>query len=112
MRRLLMAGSQPCKSAAHGGQPTTEVGCSRRAADHDDHWHGVQAMAASALLRVDDDHDPCAILSDILSDLGYRVDVTDDGPTALERSRRHPYDLALLDYKMPSMDDLELDGHP
>ena len=68
-------------------------------------------MAATAILLVDDDHDHCAILSDILSDLGYRMDVTYDGPTALERSRRHPYDLALLDYKMPGMDDLELDGH-
>jgi CheY-like chemotaxis protein len=68
-------------------------------------------MAASAILLVDDDHDPCAILSDILSHLGYRVDGAYDGPTALERSRRHPYGLALLDYKMPGMDDLELYGH-
>ena len=68
-------------------------------------------MAASALLRVDDDHDPCAILSDILLDLGYRVDGAYDGPPPLERSRRHPYGLALLDYKMPGMDDLELYGH-
>ena len=67
-------------------------------------------MAASALLVVDDNHDTCAILSDILSDLGYRVDVAYDGPTALERPRRHPYGLALLDYKMPGMDDLELYG--
>jgi two-component system, NtrC family, response regulator HydG len=68
-------------------------------------------MDASALLLVDHDHDPCAILSDILSDLGYRVDVTYDGPTALDLSRRHPYGLALLDYKMLGMDDLELYGH-
>ena len=68
-------------------------------------------MAASAILLVDDDHDPCAILSDLLSDLGYQVDVVYDGPTALERSQRHPYGLALLDYKMPGRDDLELDGH-
>jgi CheY-like chemotaxis protein len=68
-------------------------------------------MAASALLRVDDDHDPCAILSDILSDLGYRVDGAYDGPTALERSWRHPYGLALRDYKIPGLDDLELYGH-
>ena len=68
-------------------------------------------MDASALLLVDDDHDPCAILSDILSDLGYRVDVVYDGPTALEQSRRHPYGLTLLDYKMPGRDDLELYGH-
>jgi CheY-like chemotaxis protein len=68
-------------------------------------------MDASALLLVDDNHDPCAILFDILSDLGYRVDVAYDGPTALERSRRHPCGLALLDYKMPGTDDLGLYGH-
>jgi two-component system, NtrC family, response regulator HydG len=68
-------------------------------------------MAASALLLVDDAHDPCAILSDILSDLGYRVDGAYDGPTALELSERNLYRLALLDYQMPGMDDLELYGH-
>jgi CheY-like chemotaxis protein len=68
-------------------------------------------MAASAILLVDDDPDTCASLSDIISDLGYDVDVAYDGPTALERSRRHPYGLALLDYKMPGMDGLELYGN-
>jgi CheY-like chemotaxis protein len=68
-------------------------------------------MSASAILYVDDDQDNCASLSDVLSDLGYRVDMASDGPAALERSRRHPYGLALLDYKMPGMDGLGLYGH-
>jgi CheY-like chemotaxis protein len=68
-------------------------------------------MAASAILLVDDDQDTCASLSDIISDLGYRVDVAYDGPAALELSRRHPYGLALLDYKMPGMDGVELYRH-
>jgi CheY-like chemotaxis protein len=68
-------------------------------------------MAASAILVVDDDPDTCASLSDILSDLGYRVDVAYDGPAALALSRRHPYGLALLDYKMPGMDGVQLYGH-
>jgi CheY-like chemotaxis protein len=68
-------------------------------------------MAASALLVLDDEPDTCASLSDILSDLGYRVDVAYDGPAALELSRRHPYGLALLDYTMPGMDGVELYGH-
>jgi hypothetical protein len=37
-------------------------------------------MSVSALLLVDDDRDTCASLSDIIADLGYRVDVADDGP--------------------------------
>jgi CheY-like chemotaxis protein len=68
-------------------------------------------MAASTILVVDDDRDTCASLSDIISDLGYSVDVAYDGPAALELSRSHPYGLALLDYKMPGMDGVELYGH-
>ncbi len=67
-------------------------------------------MAASAILLVDDDPDTCASVSDVIADLGYRVDVAYDGPTALELSRRRPYGLALLDYKMPGMDGVELYG--
>ncbi len=57
---------------------------------------------------VDDDVDTCRNLSDILTDLGYRVDTAHDGPTALELVRRNAYDVALLDYKMPGMDGLTL----
>jgi CheY-like chemotaxis protein len=39
------------------------------------------------------------------------VDVAYDGPGALELSRRHPYGLALLDFKLPGMDGVELYGH-
>src|SRR6266508_3237370 len=62
----------------------------------------------AAILVVDDDPDNCRNLSDILTDLGYRVDTAPDGPSALELVRRAPYDVALLDLKMPGMDGLEL----
>jgi CheY-like chemotaxis protein len=68
-------------------------------------------MAASAILLVDDDQATCASLSDIISDLGYRVDVAYDGPAALELSQRHGYGLTLLDYKLPGMDGVELYRH-
>ena len=69
-------------------------------------------MAASAILLVDDDRDTCASLSDIISDLGYRVGVDYDGPAALDQSRRPPpYGLAVLDSKLPGMDGVELYGH-
>lgn len=61
-----------------------------------------------SILVVDDDIDICRNLTDILSDLGYRVDSAHDGPSALELVRRHHYDVALLDYKMPGMDGLTL----
>jgi CheY-like chemotaxis protein len=63
---------------------------------------------AASILVVDDDVDTCKNLSDILSDLGYRVAVAHDGFAALELARRQPFDLALLDLKMPGMDGLTL----
>jgi CheY-like chemotaxis protein len=60
------------------------------------------------ILVVDDDVDTCRNLSDILTDLDYRVDTAYDGPSALELVRRNGYDVALLDYKLPGMDGLTL----
>lgn len=61
-----------------------------------------------SILVVDDDVDTCNNLSDILTDLGYRVASAHDGLTALELVRKNTYDIALLDLKMPGMDGLEL----
>jgi DNA-binding response OmpR family regulator len=61
-----------------------------------------------AILVVDDEVDTCSNLSDILTDLGYQVDVAYDGLSALELVKRRAYDIALLDLKMPGMNGLEL----
>jgi two-component system response regulator HydG len=63
---------------------------------------------AARILVVDDEVDTCANLSDILSDLGFQVDVAYDGPSALKLVQQNAYDVALLDLKMPGMDGLEL----
>src|SRR5947209_12753171 len=63
---------------------------------------------APAILVVDDEVDTCRNLSDILTDLGYHVDIAHDGLAALDLVRRHGYDVALLDLKMPGMDGLSL----
>ena len=65
-------------------------------------------MVYRDVLLVDDDRDTCDSMSDILLDIGYTVDIANDGPGALERSGQHHYRLALLDYKMPGMDGVEL----
>jgi two-component system, NtrC family, response regulator HydG len=64
--------------------------------------------ANPSILVVDDEVDTCRNLSDILTDLGYRVAVAHDGPSALELVRRGSYDVALLDLRMPGMDGLTL----
>jgi CheY-like chemotaxis protein len=66
------------------------------------------AMVNTNILLVDDDKDTCASMSDIFLDVGYTVDIANDGPGALELSGLHHYRLALLDYNMPDMDGLEL----
>jgi CheY-like chemotaxis protein len=68
----------------------------------------MNPSAQISVLVVDDDVDTCRNLSDILTDLGYDVDVAYDGPSALERVRTRSYDVALLDYMMPGMDGLTL----
>jgi CheY-like chemotaxis protein len=64
--------------------------------------------ASARILVVDDDADTCRNLSDILTDLGYHVDLAHEGSAALELVRRNRYDVALLDLKMPGMDGLTL----
>lgn len=60
------------------------------------------------LLIVDDEPDTCDNLSDIFTDLGYRVDIAHDGPSAIERVAETVYDLVLLDLRMPGMNGLEV----
>jgi CheY-like chemotaxis protein len=59
-----------------------------------------------SLLVVDDDQDTCRNLSDLFTDLGYRVDTAQDGDSALEKVRQHSYDVALIDLRMPGTDGL------
>ncbi|MCA9068485.1 MAG: response regulator [Planctomycetaceae bacterium] len=61
-----------------------------------------------SILVVDDDVDACENLSDIFRDLGHDVDVVHDGNAALDLVRKKPYDVALLDFKLPDMDGLTL----
>src|SRR5207244_3512201 len=68
----------------------------------------VMTTHPASILVVDDDEDTRRNLSDILTDLGYHAETAHDGPSALELVRRRPFDVALLDLKMPGMDGLTL----
>jgi two-component system, NtrC family, response regulator HydG len=68
----------------------------------------MMARQGATILIVDDDVDICRNLADILTDLDYRVEYAHDGVTALALVRQKPYDVALIDLKMPGMDGLSL----
>lgn len=57
---------------------------------------------------VDDDLDTGRNLYDILGDLGYDVQVVNSGPAAIRLVEQQTFDIALLDFKMPEMDGLEV----
>lgn len=60
------------------------------------------------ILVVDDNEDLAVNLADILEEEGNTVSVAFDGESAIELARSRSFDLALLDYKLPDMDGLEL----
>jgi len=60
------------------------------------------------LLLVDDDGNNRSALSRRLTMRGYRVEVAENGPDALEKVAHNPYDLVLLDQMMPGMNGIEV----
>ncbi len=60
------------------------------------------------ILVVDDNEDLARNLQDILEEFGYGAFVAASGAEALAFSEMNSFDLALLDYKLPDMDGLQL----
>ncbi len=60
------------------------------------------------ILVVDDDADICRNMADLFDDLGYSTDTAESSELALRKARQQPYDLGLLDLRMPGMDGLTL----
>ena len=60
-------------------------------------------MSRASLLLVDDDEMSSQILSYILVDEGYDVDMAATGTTAIEKVSTRIYDLVLLDYMLPDI---------
>jgi DNA-binding NtrC family response regulator len=58
------------------------------------------------ILVVDDKDSMRNMLTETLSEEGYRVDVADDGQKAIDLVRNKSYDLVLTDLRMPSVDGL------
>jgi len=60
------------------------------------------------ILVVDDEKEICTVLSDNLSQEGYRVLTAYNGKKALELVKKEKPDLVLLDIRMPEMDGIEV----
>jgi signal transduction histidine kinase len=60
-----------------------------------------------SLLVVDDDEGFRNVIKDILAEAGYAVDDAGDGKTAVDAASKTPYDIIVLDVKMPGMDGME-----
>lgn len=60
------------------------------------------------ILVVDDDEDHMNLFTIILEHVGFKVDSYSDPIEALKEFKPSYYDLAILDYLMPSMNGLEL----
>ena len=67
----------------------------------------MQAAArAGAVLVVDDQPADRDSLSAVLDQRGYQVDAASSGSEAVEKVRRHHYDVVLMDIRMPGKDGL------
>lgn len=64
-------------------------------------------MTGFSLLVVDDDIDFAESLSDALEAAGHRVVLAHSGEAGLERVQAQPFDLVLMDMKMPGMNGVE-----
>ena len=63
-------------------------------------------FADARLLFVEDDLINQFLITQILSDVGWAIDVADDGNIGLEKATNQIYDLILMDMQMPNMDGL------
>ena len=73
-----------------------------------------QGLRAKRLLLVDDSPAAREMLQECLTGMDLPVDMAENGPQALEMisaATNHPYDLLLLDWKMPEMDGFEVVRH-
>lgn len=69
---------------------------------------GPQGSAAPVLLLVEDDRQLTQLLTDLLVDEGYRVDVARDGQAGLHHGLTRRYDVLVLDRGLPAVEGVDL----
>ena len=88
--------------------PMTEEELERSASES----HETQKPTGPHILVVDDEVGQRTLLRSVLEEAGFRVDVAEDGPAAVELLSEDPsYDLITLDYWMDKMNGLRVLQH-
>ena len=65
-------------------------------------------MTGTRILLIDDDAELCEELADILGDEGFKVTVAPDAFEGVKLLASGSFDLAILDYKMPGLNGVEI----
>lgn len=68
----------------------------------------TEVLGAKRILIVDDDPDMIEVLSINLQRAGYQVDSADSGGRGIGLALMNPYDLLILDLKLPDVDGLQV----
>jgi len=63
-------------------------------------------IGMDSVLVVDDNRDLGMLTSEMLVERGFRVNIAFDGETALARIKQEPYDVMILDYRLPGISGL------
>ena len=63
----------------------------------------ARKVPRSRVLVVDDDCELADSLAELLMAHGYMADTVYDGESALLESKRHPYELAIIDIQLPDI---------
>lgn len=63
-------------------------------------------ISMDRVIVVDDNKDLGMLTSEILVEKGFRVNIAFDGETALKRIKQEPYDVMILDYRLPGISGL------
>jgi len=64
-------------------------------------------MASEKVLLVDDDTEFTEVLAERMGTRGLKVDMANDGPSAIDKVKHDSYDAIILDLAMPGMDGIE-----
>ena len=65
-------------------------------------------LLSPAILLVDDDVDLCALISDFLSQNGFRLEAVHDGRRGLKRGLEGGFDLIILDVMLPVLEGFDV----